>query len=397
MRCGPISTRAPAGFLVSTFLVLATASCGDSGTAPKGNTAPVANAGPDRTATVGQMVQLNGSATDADGDVLTYLWAITTMPAGSSTTVSNSNQAAAAIIPDVGGQYVLTLTVSDGKASHSDACTLTVNTLPVANAGADMTASVGQVVQLHGSATDADGDVLTYAWTFASRPAGSTATLQDATTASPTFTPDVAGTFVAQLVASDGKASSAPDQVVITASLAQTPLYLTLSGLSNTARTSGYVAIILHGSGAFTEFAAILGSGIAAGRHGFRLWFGAGSSTGQTGTFVATTMIEHNGVRTTLASHTFSVPYDPDWVEYTAEEDGIAGGTAGDQIILRLTMSGVSLGAVAFGVPPSDSNIRVPGNVTVSPLPSPSRAPGDGQGRVQVRISDGLLPWYSGG
>ena len=50
-----------------------------------GNSAPVANAGADRTVTGGTNVQLDGSgSSDVDGDALTYSWQLTTRPAGSS-------------------------------------------------------------------------------------------------------------------------------------------------------------------------------------------------------------------------------------------------------------------------------------------------------------------------
>ncbi len=56
------------------------------------------------------------------------------------------------------------------------------NVAPVADAGSAQSAFVGSVVTLDGSAsTDANADALTYAWTLASRPAGSTAALSSAT------------------------------------------------------------------------------------------------------------------------------------------------------------------------------------------------------------------------
>ena len=71
---------------------------------------------------------------------------------------------------------------------------------------------------LNGSgSSDADGDTITYSWSFTTKPSGSTAALSDETSANPTFTADVAGTYVAQLVVNDGAISSSPDPVTITA------------------------------------------------------------------------------------------------------------------------------------------------------------------------------------
>ena len=49
------------------------------------NSAPVANAGTDRTVAVGATVLLDATGTtDVDGDLLTLSWSLTSVPAGSS-------------------------------------------------------------------------------------------------------------------------------------------------------------------------------------------------------------------------------------------------------------------------------------------------------------------------
>jgi Protein of unknown function (DUF1566)/PKD domain len=101
---------------------------------------------------------------------------------------------------------------SDGGAG------MAANTRPVASAGRDVTALRNVLVLLDGSASsDADGDALTYAWTVVSRPPGSTAALSDPSTAAPTLTVDVSGTYTIGLVVSDGRASSTPDSVDVVA------------------------------------------------------------------------------------------------------------------------------------------------------------------------------------
>jgi len=80
------------------------------------------------------------------------------------------------------------------------------NSPPVASAAAPQTATVNGVVTLDGSASsDVNGDALSYAWTITGKPAGSTAALANATLAKATLIVDVAGTYTATLLVSDGK------------------------------------------------------------------------------------------------------------------------------------------------------------------------------------------------
>ncbi|HHC11307.1 MAG TPA: carboxypeptidase regulatory-like domain-containing protein [Campylobacterales bacterium] len=87
----------------------------------------------------------------------------------------------------------------------------------MANAGADQTVAESVTVQLDGSgSSDPDGDVITFAWSFVTKPAGSTATLSDATAINPTFEPDVLGNYVVQLIVNNGQVDSVADTVAIT-------------------------------------------------------------------------------------------------------------------------------------------------------------------------------------
>ena len=93
-----------------------------------------------------------------------------------------------------------------------------VNVAPVANAGIAQSVVAGSVVILDGSASsDANGGKLTYAWTLTSKPAGSDAALSSSTAVKPTYTVDVAGTYVASLVVNDGQLNSVVKTVAITA------------------------------------------------------------------------------------------------------------------------------------------------------------------------------------
>ena len=184
------------------------------------NHPPVANAGPDLTRPVGQTAQLDGSASsDQDGNPLTYHWTLTSIPTGSQATLSDADAVKPTFLVDKAGTYVATLIVSDGVAnSAADAVSIsTVNSAPVAHAGPDQTHLIHTTVTLNGSgSSDVDGDPLTYAWAFVSRPEGSTAVLADATSVTPSFELDSPGTYVVSLVVHDGFLFSAADTVSIT-------------------------------------------------------------------------------------------------------------------------------------------------------------------------------------
>ena len=89
---------------------------------------------------------------------------------------------------------------------------------PTANPGRTRIANAGSVVGLDGTlSTGSPGRTLTYAWTLAARPAGSAATLVQATSARPAFVADVGGTYEVTLSVSDGFATSAVSRVTIIA------------------------------------------------------------------------------------------------------------------------------------------------------------------------------------
>ena len=94
------------------------------------------------------------------------------------------------------------------------------NAAPVAHAGAGQSVLTGSVVTLDGSASsDVNNDTLTYKWALVAMPAGSAAVLSGGTSAKPTFTADVSGTYVASLQVNDGKVDSGLVTVTVTAAV----------------------------------------------------------------------------------------------------------------------------------------------------------------------------------
>ena len=107
--------------------VLAIAGCGGGG---GGNSPPVANAGLDQASGVltGDVVVLDGSASsDPDGDALTYVWSLTTMPPGSTAALSDPFSDKPTFAADKAGTYIAQLIVNDGKTeSAADDVNVTV-------------------------------------------------------------------------------------------------------------------------------------------------------------------------------------------------------------------------------------------------------------------------------
>jgi len=193
------------------------------------NAAPVAAISALSGVVVGSSVQLSAAgSTDGNRDPLTYRWSLLSKPMKATGALADS---AATLAPpttmvnpsftaDVAGVYVVSLVVHDGKV-NSDPVTVAVtasaaNLPPVANAGAEQVVALAQPVTLTGSAsTDANGDTLSYQWSLTTRPAGSTVTLTGPNTVSPTFTPDVAGFYVATLTVDDSKGGTHVSRVLI--------------------------------------------------------------------------------------------------------------------------------------------------------------------------------------
>lgn len=125
---------------------------------------------------------------------------------------------------DVAGSYTAQLIVNDGQADSApdEVVITTENSQPVANAGPDQTALVGNTVTLDGNgSSDADNDALTFQWSLIAKPEGSAAVLANPDQAQSSFVPDLPGDYLAQLIVNDGQLDSDPDTAMVKIEVAE--------------------------------------------------------------------------------------------------------------------------------------------------------------------------------
>ncbi|NQT83439.1 hypothetical protein HQ563_10465 [bacterium] len=139
----------------------------------------IADAGPDQHAYVGDTVQLDGAGVDLSGAEthFFYYWFMYAVPSGSSASLSNIFAQNPTFVPDLPGDYFLTLYTQGRRSwvlSHPDTVVVhvtqaPVNEPPVADCNGPYiepaTSWAGALVTLDGSGSyDPEDDPLTYSW-----------------------------------------------------------------------------------------------------------------------------------------------------------------------------------------------------------------------------------------
>jgi len=185
------------------------------------NRPPFADAGPDLRVDEGATVQLTCSGSDPDGDAVGFFWCdasgrgrignpTTLHPMFTVPTTSRCE----------GEDIVLTLTVTDSCGmSAMDSLVIhvqNVNQPPHADAGPDLCVNEGATVQLTCSASDPDGDPVSYFW----RVASGRGCFSDPTALHTMFTAPMTGVcegedIVLTLTVTDGCGMSTTDSMVV--------------------------------------------------------------------------------------------------------------------------------------------------------------------------------------
>ncbi|MBW3783844.1 glycoside hydrolase [Aeromonas veronii] len=156
------------------------------GTTPPANKPPLANAGSDLKVTGPTEVTLDGSAShDPENSALSYSWKQISGPQAAllDTTQAKARVVLDAVTADINLVFELTVT-DDQQLSAKDQVVVTnkapqANLAPVVSLPATASVEAGKQVTIKATASDPNGDPLTYQWSV---PAGITATGQNSST-----------------------------------------------------------------------------------------------------------------------------------------------------------------------------------------------------------------------
>jgi hypothetical protein len=178
---------------------------------------------PGGTIFFGDTATLDGSgSSDVDEQPLTFQWSFTSLPPGSTTTLSDPTAVNPTFFVDVVGTYVVQLIVNDGfvDSAPKSVNIVTGNFLPIADAGPDQRVLEKSSVVLDGSnSSDKDDGIQTYSW---EQTDGPRVTLSDGDKVQASFTtPEVEDneeitlTFMLTVTDAGGQKASDSTEVVV--------------------------------------------------------------------------------------------------------------------------------------------------------------------------------------
>ena len=182
---------------------------------------PILNTITNQTTNENQLLQFTITGTDPDGDSLTYY--SLNLPGGANL---NSTTGVVTWTPlyTQSGVYPITFYVTDGNLTANQTINITVNNIdraPILNTITDQTTNINQLLQFTITATDPDGDSLTYY--SLNLPSGATI---NATTGTFTWTPTYtqSGTYKTNFIVSDGTLSNNETISIIVKNVDRAPI-----------------------------------------------------------------------------------------------------------------------------------------------------------------------------
>ena len=152
---------------------------------------------------------------------LTYLWMVTSQPAGSLAALTSGTSPNPSLGPLSPGAYTVSLTVTDAAGNTSPTVT---DTFSVSNVAPTLTVAfspqspvTGNLVQLTSTVSDPGSANETYAylWQVVQQPAGSTIQLSSTTATSTSFTPITVGSYTFQLTVTDSGGLSVSSTLLV--------------------------------------------------------------------------------------------------------------------------------------------------------------------------------------
>jgi len=168
-------------------------------------TAPVADAGPDRSVEEDTLATLDGSSSTDNGEIVKYVWTFVDVR---ERTLKGVTETYTFSTP---GEYAVTLNVTD-NGGNWDATTFVITVLdvtsPVADAGLNQTVVEGAVGSFDGSFSRDNVGVVSYEWDFGDGAAETGLTVN--------HTYNDAGNYIATLTVRDAANNSDTDSIAVT-------------------------------------------------------------------------------------------------------------------------------------------------------------------------------------
>ena len=229
-RWAPGATYTDKIILFANQIIQAANSSGQTAT-----TAPVvsvtANAGQDKSGNAGESLTFDASASiiQASGDVvISYLWDWN----GDGTYEQTVNTAVVKHTFETAGVFDVILKITlPGDVQSTDKIKVTINSIPVADAGGPYSAKAGESITFDGSkSTDSDGTINNYLWDFGDGTGGSTM--------KPSHSFQEPGTYIVKLTVVDDKGVSSTTVSVNTVITPSTDTSQTTESPTTTAPTT---------------------------------------------------------------------------------------------------------------------------------------------------------------
>ncbi len=288
---------------------------------PDNNTPALAAIG-DKTVDEGSLLTFDVSATDADGDLLTY--SIQNPPSGASFTDRTFTWTPAY---DQAGSYSVTFVVSDPDgAQDSETITITVNNVnrsPELQSIGNKSVNENDTLSFTVSATDPDGDTITYSVD----PLPSGAALSGATF---TWTPSYAqaGGYSLTFTASDGQAQDSETITVTVNNVNRSPVLDAIA--DQTIYTGNLLSFAVSATDPDGDSVQYSASGLPTGSEFSGSTFSWTPTVGQTGTYSVT---------------------------FTASD-----GQLSDSVTVDITVTGDNTAPQVTSPSPADGDVQVPLN-----------------------------------